>query len=208
MTSLSGLMRCEACHAEVYYGSDYVTHLTMVHHVKKGHARYLARAKNRHEREANKKIIEIVIDSDSEEEDDLKELDDLRKIVYEKVTNIYKKASEYLERESGFKDIKVCKEEIKACETKELRTTFDNIRGLVKSAHRNPMKPSPPKPEPGQTLFLCPLPDCTFFSSKEGMMAGLAARHLSQEHQIKARDMKPGVFRFTKLKGEKLKSGG
>ena len=77
MTSLSGLMRCEACRAEVYYGSDYVTHLTMVHHVKKGHARYLARAKNRHEREANKKIIEIVIDSDSEEEDDLKIVQEL-----------------------------------------------------------------------------------------------------------------------------------
>ena len=64
-----------------------------------------------------------------------------------------------------------------------------------------------PKPKPGQTLFLCPLDKCDFFTTKEGFKNGLAAKHLREIHKLTAADMTvPGKFKFQKLKGEKVRN--
>merc|ERR1719158_9851 len=57
------------------------------------------------------------------------------------------------------------------------------------------------------TLFLCPMDGCDFSTNKEGMLAtaqraGKAAQHLKMEHKIRAVDMKPGMYKFNKVKYE------
>jgi len=55
------------------------------------------------------------------------------------------------------------------------------------------------KPKP-QSLYYCPISDCRFFTDKAGMKTSEAALHLKNEHKIKAKDMKPGMYKFEKIK--------
>ena len=213
MAGTAGLMKCEACHTDVLYGSDYVNHLNVVHNIKKGHVGYLHRARDN--QNLNKKIEEIVLDSD-DEETDVKELKNSKNFL--EVERIFKKANEYLESERRHRDVVVTQEEIQACRTEELTRTFANIRKFVEDqrATREPPTPSNksdvgqspptgPRPAPGETLYLCPLQQCKFYTNKAGMLSGEAARHLCIHHQVRPADMRPGAFKFTKLKGEKIK---
>ena len=57
------------------------------------------------------------------------------------------------------------------------------------------------------TMFLCPIEGCDFSTNKEGMYAtaqraGKAAQHLKMEHKIRAVDMRPGMYKFNKVKYE------
>ena len=52
------------------------------------------------------------------------------------------------------------------------------------------------------TLFLCPFDGCDFSTDKEGMRTNRAALHMKIAHKIKAVDMKPGMYKFKKLKYE------
>ena len=61
-----------------------------------------------------------------------------------------------------------------------------------------------PKPEPGQTLLLCPVEKCSFYVTKQEFKNGTAAEHLKVNHKIKATDMVDGKFKFQKIKGERL----
>jgi len=57
----------------------------------------------------------------------------------------------------------------------------------------------------GQTFFICPLSQCNFFTTKQGMRDGAAANHLNKVHKITGSDMKnasPGTYKFNKVKGE------
>ena len=57
----------------------------------------------------------------------------------------------------------------------------------------------------GQTQYMCPVEDCTFSTTKQGLMGGMAASHLSKVHKVKGPAMKnaaPGTFKFKKVKGE------
>ena len=57
----------------------------------------------------------------------------------------------------------------------------------------------------GQTFFICPLSQCNFFTTKQGMRDGAAANHLNKAHKITGSDMKnasPGTYKFNKVKGE------
>jgi len=51
-----------------------------------------------------------------------------------------------------------------------------------------------------QSFFYCPIDGCTFSTTKTGMKTGKAAVHLKDDHEIKAKDMKPGMYKFTKIK--------
>ena len=62
-----------------------------------------------------------------------------------------------------------------------------------------------PVPGPGQTLLLCPVPNCDFYTTKEGFKNKLAALHLSRDHNVTVNDIVPGKFKFEKIKGEKVK---
>eukprot|EP00092_Neocalanus_flemingeri_P007178 GFUD01007756.1.p1 GENE.GFUD01007756.1~~GFUD01007756.1.p1 ORF type:complete len:347 (+),score=127.83 GFUD01007756.1:63-1103(+) len=56
-----------------------------------------------------------------------------------------------------------------------------------------------------QTSFLCPVENCSFSTTKQGMMGGAAASHLSKTHKITGADMKtaaPGKYKFKKVKRE------
>merc|ERR1719508_316972 len=50
------------------------------------------------------------------------------------------------------------------------------------------------------SVYLCPIPKCNFSTSKEGMKTSKAALHLKKEHKIRAVDMKPGMYKFSKVK--------
>jgi hypothetical protein len=50
------------------------------------------------------------------------------------------------------------------------------------------------------SFYYCPIPDCSFYTTKEGMKKSQAALHLKNDHKIKAKDMKPGMYRFDKIK--------
>ena len=50
------------------------------------------------------------------------------------------------------------------------------------------------------SLYFCPIPNCSFSTSKEGMRTSKAALHLKMEHMIRAVDMKPGMYKFNKVK--------
>jgi len=50
------------------------------------------------------------------------------------------------------------------------------------------------------SFYYCPFKDCPFYATKEGMKKGLAALHLKDDHQIRAKDMKPGMYKFEKVK--------
>ena len=69
-----------------------------------------------------------------------------------------------------------------------------------------PESSSRPVPQPGQTLFLCPLNGCRFYTDKEGMRNYTAAMHLSNIHNVRARDMvlSPGYYKYEKIKGEEI----
>merc|ERR1719470_742798 len=57
----------------------------------------------------------------------------------------------------------------------------------------------------GGTFFLCPVENCKFFTTKQGMLDGAAANHLNKTHKITGADMKaaaPGTYKFNKVKGE------
>ena len=57
----------------------------------------------------------------------------------------------------------------------------------------------------GQTFYLCPVENCSFFTTKQGMQEGTAANHLNKTHKITGANMKaaaPGTYKFTKVKGE------
>eukprot|EP00092_Neocalanus_flemingeri_P010852 GFUD01011685.1.p1 GENE.GFUD01011685.1~~GFUD01011685.1.p1 ORF type:complete len:399 (-),score=114.20 GFUD01011685.1:58-1197(-) len=51
-----------------------------------------------------------------------------------------------------------------------------------------------------QSLYYCPISDCSFYTNKEGMKNSKAALHIKNDHKIKAKDMKPGMYKFTKIK--------
>ena len=53
-----------------------------------------------------------------------------------------------------------------------------------------------PKPEPGQTLYLCQVEKCSFYATKDGYKNGTAAKHLKEAHKIKGTDMVGGKFKF------------
>eukprot|EP00092_Neocalanus_flemingeri_P061963 GFUD01074669.1.p1 GENE.GFUD01074669.1~~GFUD01074669.1.p1 ORF type:complete len:146 (+),score=54.75 GFUD01074669.1:62-499(+) len=56
-----------------------------------------------------------------------------------------------------------------------------------------------------QTSFLCPVENCIFSTTKQGMMGGAAASHLSKTHKITGADMKtaaPGKYKFKKVRRE------
>merc|ERR1719312_403446 len=56
------------------------------------------------------------------------------------------------------------------------------------------------------TLYYCPLKmpgtqqECGFNITKEGFQNGVAAKHIQHKHKISAKDMKPGKFKFNKVK--------
>ena len=50
------------------------------------------------------------------------------------------------------------------------------------------------------SFYYCPIPDCSFYTTKEGMKKSQAALHLKNDHKIKAKDMKPGMYKFDKIK--------
>ena len=59
-----------------------------------------------------------------------------------------------------------------------------------------------------KTMYRCPLNDCSFSTSRDGMEDGLAATHLRRDHKITPSQMKestPGKFKFRKVKNEKKK---
>ena len=63
-----------------------------------------------------------------------------------------------------------------------------------------------PQVSQNKTRYYCPFlqreTNCTFFTFKEGMRNGAAAAHLSQIHQIRNTDMKPGEYTFIRVKEE------
>ena len=62
-------------------------------------------------------------------------------------------------------------------------------------------------PQPGQILFFCPLNGCRFYTDKDGMKNYTAARHLRNNHNVRARDMElapPGYYKYEKIKGEEI----
>ena len=48
------------------------------------------------------------------------------------------------------------------------------------------------------SMYHCPITNCKFRTTKEGMNNREAAIHLKNEHGIKAADMKPGMYKFEK----------
>ena len=50
-----------------------------------------------------------------------------------------------------------------------------------------------------QSLYYCPVPECSFYTTKKGMKSSQAALHLKNDHKIKAKDMKPGMYKFKKV---------
>ena len=50
------------------------------------------------------------------------------------------------------------------------------------------------------SMYLCPMDDCNFSTTKEGMKTSKAALHLKMTHKIRAVDMKPGMYKFSKIK--------
>ena len=60
-----------------------------------------------------------------------------------------------------------------------------------------------------RTLFYCPLGDvddnslsCPYNTTKDGFTNGEAARHLKNVHKLRPKDMKPGMYKFNKVKIE------
>ena len=50
------------------------------------------------------------------------------------------------------------------------------------------------------SMYLCPMDDCNFSTTKEGMKTSKAALHLKMTHKIRAVDMKPGMYKFSKIR--------
>jgi len=68
-----------------------------------------------------------------------------------------------------------------------------------------PGKLPPVKSDQSETFFICPLETCSFYTSKQGMKGGKAAKHLNEVHKVSGEDMKaagPGAFKFKKVRGE------
>ena len=49
------------------------------------------------------------------------------------------------------------------------------------------------------TFYYCPIPGCSYHTTKGGMKRGQAAIHLQRDHFITAKDMKPGDYKFDKI---------
>merc|ERR1719422_1580592 len=99
-------------------------------------------------------------------------------------------------------------EEITQC-FEHLRTVISTIHipdGLFSNTQNSPKKqPQTIFPPKGQTLFLCPVENCDFYTTKEGFKDNSAANHLRNDHKVTAADMTPGKYKFKKVKGEKCK---
>jgi len=68
-----------------------------------------------------------------------------------------------------------------------------------------PGKLAPVRSDQSETFFICPLETCSFYTSKQGMKGGKAAKHLNEVHKVSGEDMKaagPGAFKFKKVRGE------
>jgi len=78
----------------------------------------------------------------------------------------------------------------------------ENCDQTMASPETKPSKDSlkPAKKSKPISVYHCPLSDCNFTTSKEGMKNSEAALHLKNEHGIKASDMKPGMYKFEKTK--------
>ena len=50
-----------------------------------------------------------------------------------------------------------------------------------------------------KTRYSCPMDNCQYSTSKKGLMSKKTALHFRDEHGIKAREMTPGMFKFTKM---------
>jgi len=79
----------------------------------------------------------------------------------------------------------------------------DSLSGKQENSARpeNSQKPTGTK----QTFFICPIENCQFSTTKQGMLDGDAANHLSKTHKITGAAMKaakPGAYKFKKVKGE------
>jgi len=69
---------------------------------------------------------------------------------------------------------------------------LSGIDVLKVSKHAKKVKPI--------SMYHCPIIECKFITTKEGMKNSEAAIHLKNEHGIKAADMKPGMYKFEKIK--------
>jgi len=76
----------------------------------------------------------------------------------------------------------------------------------VKTPEVPKIQPKPVTPQPGQTLFLCPVDNCDFYTTRAGFENKIAANHLIKDHKVTPADMTPGKYKFKKVKGEKVKS--
>ena len=65
---------------------------------------------------------------------------------------------------------------------------------VVKEEVIPPMAPKP------LSFYYCPMPGCSYYTTKEGMKKSQAALHLKNDHKIKAKDMQPGMYKFDKIK--------
>lgn len=79
---------------------------------------------------------------------------------------------------------------------------FENCDQILTSPETKPGKDSlkPVKKPKSISVYHCPLSECKFTTTKEGMKNSEAALHLKNEHGIKACDMKPGMYKFEKSK--------
>lgn len=93
--------------------------------------------------------------------------------------------------------------EKKDANEKKVADQIVEAKSQEKVVKRN--KPLGPRPKPGQTLFLCPVNGCSFYTTKEGFKNKEAASHLSNDHKVTLKDMVPGKYKFDKIKGEKLR---
>merc|ERR1719369_60460 len=88
--------------------------------------------------------------------------------------------------------------------TGEGRGTYDGGESgeALLAASRN-HEESPVKKTPkALSLYYCPITNCSYSTTKEGMKKGDAALHLKNDHHLKAKDMKPGKFKFEKRLGQ------
>ena len=85
----------------------------------------------------------------------------------------------------------------------------DNTNSIDDKIHATEISKIQPKtviPQQGQTLFLRPVENCDFYTTKSGFENKLATNHLRKDHKVTPEDMTPGKYKFKNVNREKVSS--
>ena len=219
---------CLYCNARVESELEFKEHLRKVHKIVENVEEYVKLSQKKREQEKRKQVIEEITLSDDEGEENFIAKEnpsdvetEVRQFAAEIASALFSELKTVL-NEGSFKKYEVSsdvdglldndesiteyfhkiREKVNSIELPEsFIDQFEDINvGLDETTSTAGAQIKSENPSGKQKRYACPLPECAFLVNKEGMLEGKAAVHLRKVHSIKPKDMRPGQFKFRKIK--------